>query len=231
MALYDRDKVQSMLASGQLKPEKLTGLVYMTKDGTEKEVVITGQKGKPSGYSKTKKAHGWWSEEKKIEACTLHAATGNLSNVARLTKIPEGTLRKWKEEEWWMVCQSRIRREKNEEHDKKFTDIVDKALDKIVDRIENGDYMYDIKRGVAVPVPVSARDLSIVAGTIFDKRQLLRGEATKISKAVNTEEHLNMLADKFIAAVKQKGVGMREPVTLDNEIEDAELVTDTSVKE
>lgn len=197
MALMSKDTLRKRLAAGKTKPESVTGLEYEGK-----AIVAEGQIGKP-----TKAAHHnklYWPEAKKIEACTMHAALGNLKRVSELTKIPYATVQRWSEEDWWLLTQQRIVREENHEADRKITNIVDKAYEKILERVEHGDTVYDIKRGVVVPVPVSARDLSIVAGTLFDKRQLLRGEATKITRAESSEEQLQKLAQKFMDFVKSK---------------------------
>lgn len=199
MALVDVNKMD-------FYREKDTGLRLDTvnKDGstTTQAILAMKQPGKPI---KTKRHNqGWWPDEKRIEAATLFAALGNVKKVSEMTKIPEKTVFRWTQEEWWMQTITRVRREENATTDKKFTTIVDKALDKLMDRIDNGDMIYDIKRGVAVPVPVNARDLAIVTGTVFDKRQLLRGEATKITAAANSDEHLKKLAIQFEEFVKAR---------------------------
>ncbi len=223
MALYSKKTIESLLKVNHIKPEQVTDLVYSNSEGVEKTIVLAGQKGQPA--KQKRHARHWWPEEKKVEAATIHAACGNTSRTAELTKIPVNTIRAWKEEEWWMVLQARIRREGNEEVDNKLSKIVAKALDKIEDAVEHGNYSYDVKRGTLHRVPINARDLAIVTNSAFDKRQLLRGEATKIVKAVNTEEHLDKLAEKFIEAVRKKGMGGKSPEVMDAEYTE---VTDES---
>jgi hypothetical protein len=195
MALIDVNKLESYYK------DKDSGLRIDTPDGV-KAITISGQPG-PSAKSKRHK-HNWWPEEKKLEAATLYVATGNYNRTSKLTKIPEKTIRRWALEDWWMQTIQRVRREESAVTDKKFSTIVDKALDKLQERIEGGDYVYDIRKGVAVPVPMSGRDLAIVTGTIFDKRQLLRGEATKITAGSTSEEHLKKLASEFTQFVQDK---------------------------
>lgn len=215
MALYSKATIENLIKVKHLKPEQVTDLVYTTPEGEDKTIVLAGQKGQPA-KQKRHKRH-WWPEEKKVEAATIHAACGNTMRTSELTKIPVETIRAWKEEEWWMVLQSRIRRENGEVMDKKLSTIIEKALDKIEDAVVDGNYQYDVKRGTLHRVPINARDLAIVTNAAFDKRQLLRGEATKIVKAVNTEEHLDKLAEKFIEAVKKKGVGVKQVEVVDVE--------------
>jgi hypothetical protein len=48
-----------------------------------------------------RKQHGWWSESKKLEAVTTYLAVGNSKMVEAITRIPAGTIRKWRTEGWW----------------------------------------------------------------------------------------------------------------------------------
>jgi hypothetical protein len=189
-----------------------------TGEPVVKAVLAMGQPGKPIKREKhrtdgTKHNHGWWPEEKKLEVATLFAALGSVGKVASLTKVPKNTVQRWTQEEWFLQTITRVRREENLQTDAKLSKIVDKALDKLMDRIETGDYVYDIKRGVAVQMPVSSRDLALVTGVVFDKRQLLRGEATKITAATNSEEHLKVLARKFEEYVQAREKVIEAPTT------------------
>ena len=213
MALYTEQALVKMLHQKKLSlaPEKYTGMYY--EDPTTKEkkyIVIEGQGGNKAGSTRSlrqeRKVHrkkSWWPEEKKVEAATLHVAIGNMVRVAELTKVPIATLRKWQDDDWWLTTQQRVKREAIEETDAKFSKLIDKALLKLEKAVEEGDYMYDIKRGTLVQVPMTGRDLSIVAGTTFDKRQLLRGEATRITKTSDPEKHLAELAKRFAELARQ----------------------------
>lgn len=201
MALVDYDKVQHMVDSKAIKPEQVTGLTIEVA-GEKKAILATKQSGSP--VKKARHNQGWWPESKKIEAATLYAALGNVRRTALMAKVPISTLERWTNEDWFMQIMQRVKREENYETDRRFTAIVDKALTKIEERITEGDYVYDIRQGKAVPIPVSARDLTIVTGTLFDKRQLLRGEATQIKASATNDDHLRELATKFAEYVKAK---------------------------
>src|SRR3990167_6663393 len=213
MALYTEQALLKMLHKDnptKLKPEKYT--------------VIEGQGGNKMGSTRSKRQErlvhrkkSWWPEEKKVEAATLHVAIGNMVRVAELTKVPLATLRKWLDEDWWLTTQQRVKREAIEETDAKFTKLIDKAIQKLETAVESGDYMYDIKRGTLVQVPMTGRDLSIVAGTTFDKRQLLRGEATRITKTSDPEKHLAELAKRFAELARQ---AYEEPRVIEGQSEE-----------
>lgn len=144
-----------------------------------------------------KKRHGWYSDNVKMKVACAYAVTGNSKRTSEMTKVPEGTIRVWKQTEWWEEIQSRIRLEANDELDTKLTKLVDRAVDEINDRLENGDYIYNIKQDKLVRKPVGARDLASITATSLDKRQLLRGEPTSRVQKVSENEKLVRLAEEF----------------------------------
>ena len=94
----------------------------------------------------------------------------------------------------------------------KFTDIVDTALEAIQDRLVNGDHIYDKRTGEIHRKAVSMRDATVVAATIVDKRQLLRGKPTSRSEKVSVDARLGKLAEEFarFAAAKEITVEAKE---------------------
>lgn len=215
MALYSEKALLNMTGKGgipQIKDTSYTGLYYEDPKGDRKYIVIGKQMGntmrrttnpKRQERQLTKKKT-WWPEEKKVEAATLHVATGSLKRVSELTKVPLKTVERWADEDWWLSTQQRVKREAIEETDAKFSKLINKAVEKLQTAVEEGDYMYDIKRGTLVKVPMTGRDLALVTGVTFDKRQLLRGEATRITKVSDPEKHLAELAKRFAELVSNK---------------------------
>lgn len=157
------------------------------------------QRGRPRtrDAAGAKKRHGWYSDAKKLEVACAYAVSGNSRRVSELTKIPEGTIRAWKQTVWWHEIQSRIHQEQNEELDVKLTKLVDKAVDQINDRLESGDFVYNAKEDKLVRKPVNAKDIAIVTAITLDKRQLLRGEPTQRVEKISENEKLTRLAEQF----------------------------------
>ena len=79
----------------------------------------------------------------------------------------------------------------------KLTQIVDKSLEVIQDRLINGDYILNKKTGEIHRRPASLRDASIVANTVVDKRQLLRGKPTSRTEKISVDARLLKLAEEF----------------------------------
>lgn len=140
-------------------------------------------------------------EEKRVEAAAIYATTGSLPRTAELTGVPVGTLQYWRKQEDFQALLREVWAENNEKVDAKFTAIIEKALEGVLDRLENGDYKLTA-RGELKRVPISAKDLSLVQAINVDKRQLLRGLPTSRSATGTTVEEktvsrLEKLAETF----------------------------------
>lgn len=203
-------------------PGKHTGFTFRGK-----EIVLSKTKGRPfTGLVKKGMEKGLYTDEKRIEAVTLYAALGNPDTVSELCSVPAHTIRVWRKEQWFQDLLREIWAENNEKIDAKFTAIVEKSLEAIQDRLENGDVRV-LKDGKIVRVPISAKDLSLVSAINVDKRQLLRGLPTSRSESIATVgaksmDRLERLAETFENLAR---LGRKSPQTLD--ITDAQIVETT----
>ena len=150
------------------------------------------------GKHKLKVPKGWWPEEKRIEVVALYAS-GVISptDLERLTGVPFETIRKWRGEDWWTEMLEKVHTSIDSDNVSKLTQIVDKSLEVIQDRLINGDYILNKKTGEIHRRPVALRDASIVANTVVDKRQLLRGKPTSRAEKVSVDARLLKLAEEF----------------------------------
>lgn len=150
-----------------------------------------------------KKKHGWWPDEKRIEVASLYAA-GVVSSrdLAKLTGVPDTAIRTWRTQDWWVELLEQIHASVDNDTVSKLTKIVDHSLEVIQDRLINGDYIYNKKNGEIARRPVSMRDATIVAATIVDKRQLLRGKPTSRSEKITVDARLSKLAEEFARFTK-----------------------------
>jgi hypothetical protein len=145
------------------------------------------------------KVNTTWPIEKKIEVVSQFLVLGNLKMVAAMTGVSYDLVRQWKTQPWWKELESEIRQTQNIEMDTKLSKIVDKSLDAVLDRVENGDFVYDQKTGQIVRKPVALRDVHRVSVDTLSKRELLRGNATerKETSQVTVAEQLKLLAEEF----------------------------------
>lgn len=148
-----------------------------------------------------------WSEQKRIEVATAHAMGLKAPMIEAATGVPSQTIRHWRMQDWFKDLVSEMQREEDIEVDAKFTKILNKSLDSVVDRLENGDFMFDKKKGTFVRRPIYIKDAAKVADLVFDKRNLLRGKPTTISaKQEQMTDRLTKLALEFERFVKAKDI-------------------------
>lgn len=198
-------------AGGEWPKRKLEGAVYIRKKKT--------------------KPHqpGWWDDKKKFEAVTTYLATGTLAMTGAIINVPIETLRSWKRTDWWKHYTEELQYEDDLKLDSKLEKIMSKSLDAVMDRIDNGDVMYDPRTGKQVRIPAKLRDVQKVTNDIIDKRQLIRKTAkTHIHEKQKSEQvtadHLVQLAQAF-AQFANKGTQSSPPPKEVNII-DAEVVRD-----
>jgi len=201
-----------------LGKEKLTGFTFRGKE------ITLGKKRGPNfkGLVVIGEKNGVYSDKKKMQAASLYAVTGDLSKTAEITQIPRWTLSKWRKQGWFHDLLREVWDENNEKVDALFTDIIQKSLVQIQDRLEHGDVKVT-KNGQVVRVPVSAKDLSLVSAINVDKRQLLRGLPTSRSESVGaiTDRsigRLEQLAETFENLAK---FGRKQTAVIDIETVDA----------
>lgn len=133
-----------------------------------------------------------------MKALTTFLATGSQAYTAAITKIPEQTINTWRKQDWWKEKMQEIKDSENIQLDAKLTKVMDKALDAVVDRIENGEYMYDPRTGEIKRIPAKLRDVQKVAGDMIDKKTLL----AKIQKGKEEQKH-NITADHLVLLARE----------------------------
>jgi hypothetical protein len=140
-----------------------------------------------------------WPVEKKIEVVSQFLVLGNMKMVAAITGVSYDLVRQWKLQPWWKELENEIRQTQNIEMDTKLSRIVDKSLDGVLDRIENGEFFYDQKTGEVKRKPANLRDVARVSVDMLSKRELLRGNATERKEVsqVSVGEQLKLLAAEF----------------------------------
>lgn len=191
---------------------KNTGIVKCTGYFYEgKEIVLTKQVGIP--IKKDRHNMKWWPDAKKIEAATLYAVLRDFKEVQKLTGIPWKVVESWTVEPWWAETINKCLKLRNEELDGKITIALDKSLDILLDRLEHGEIYIDRKTKSPYRVPMSTKAVTLAADIFFDKRQLIRGEATTRTESITQEQRLLALKDQFEKLARSKGINLiSEPI-------------------
>lgn len=187
---------------------------------------------KLTNLAKKHKRNTTWSPEARIQAVSQYLVLGNMALVSATTGIPHQLLRAWKGQPWWKDVENEVRATENLEMDNKLSKIVDRSLDAVLDRVENGEFVYNQKTGQIIRKPVNLKDAAKVSVDLITKRELLRGNATerKETTQISVAEQLKQLAVEF--ARWQPGNVIKQE-TIDVEVverlEDDEVVPDNWV--
>ncbi len=155
-------------------------------------------------YVRTKKNKagepGWWPEKKRTEVVTTYLTTGKIPITSAMTGVPVDTIKTWKKQDWWKKLEEELSYEDNLELNSKVKNVMEKSLDQVMDRLENGEYYYDPRTGKVKRVPAKLRDVNKVMTDMIDKSMLLkrvRTEKVTETKQQITADHLIQLAKAF----------------------------------
>jgi len=172
--------------------------------------------------------HPWYDEKTRIKAACIYAVTGSAAETGRLLNIKPGTIRQWRIQPWWPQVIERIRSEHDDELDVKFTQVIDQTVGQINDRLENGDYIYDVKQGQLIRKPMGGKEIAVVTSIMVDKRSMLRERKKVKTEETAVMDRLKNLAKEFEGFIKAKDV---TPKKEDIEDVEEEVVTEVEVKD
>jgi len=143
-----------------------------------------------------------YDDSQRRHALGVFIVLGNFQATSKQTGVPRATLQDWSKREWWLNLISAVRQEKADELDAQISNSIQKALDSVDGRLEQGD-AYITKSGEVAYKPVSARDSATVLGIMFDKRALMRNMPTTITQSTDSAKLLK-LQEKFEALANKQ---------------------------
>lgn len=132
----------------------------------------------------------------KIHAASCFMLTGTVEGTARMTGLDHRLISEWKNRsQWWPEVLQKIKHEKQDELDARFTDLIHTVADKIKDRLDNGEEVVT-KDGI-VKKQLGGRDLATMLNTLYDKRSMVRGDPTSITKRESPDDVMKGLRKEF----------------------------------
>lgn len=146
----------------------------------------------------------WWSDKKKLETVTTYLVLGKVPLVSASTGVPEGTVRRWMIEPWWKEMVAQVQQDSDQELDSRLANHLTKVLDLVQDRLDNGDFMYDPKRGEFVRKPVALKDGWKVGREMVDVRMMLRKQKPEQVSQEGVADILKGLAKEFAQMARTK---------------------------
>lgn len=190
------------------KLNKLAGSTGYMYEG--REIVLARTPG--NRVKKPRHSDKWWPDVKKIEVATLYAVLRDSEKINQLTDVPVKVIDSWINEPWFGEIVLKVRKERNEKLDAAITEVLAKGLEIVQDRFENGELMVNRRTGEEYRVPVNVKNVAIVADVFFDKRQLIRGEATTRTETITQEQKLEKLKNNFEKLARSKLINPSVPV-------------------
>jgi transposase-like protein len=141
-----------------------------------------------------------WKPEKKIEAVTTYLALGSLKQTAAVTGVSHSLIKQWHGQAWWRDLENEIVASRRVASANKLSKIVDKSLDVIDDRLDNGDFAYNSKSGEVYRKPVTLRDATTAANALMQRAAIIEkmNKDEQVVEATQTiQEQLVSLAAEF----------------------------------
>ncbi|MHB8602177.1 MAG: hypothetical protein ACYC9R_06345 [Nitrosotalea sp.] len=170
---------------------------------------------------------GWWSNEERIEAVKAYLLLGKIKLVCATTSIPEITLRKWKSQDWWKEAEEEYRKSSRIEVSGKLSNIINKTMVELEDRVSNGDYYFNQVTRSWERKKINANVLHKITSDLIDKQLVL--EKNIAVEKVNDEgvmERLEKLKDEILKFARQKS----NTKTIQGEVINVEILpVDSSV--
>lgn len=162
---------------------------------------------------------GRYTWEKKYATVAVYLKCGSLRETERNTGVPAVTIENWRKSPWWDNIVNEIKTAQHTQQDNKLSQIINKALNKIEDALDNGELILNNKTGEMVRKPVGLRDATRAASELM-QRQMAVNKTLAIEQVQKqtVDETLKYLATEFAKMVNSK------PETIDlEEVSDAEF--------
>jgi len=144
-----------------------------------------------------------YTEAKKLETVKLWLVTGNLTTTAAALGIPFPTVRTWRHSKWWEEWTQELKNEGRIALSNRMKSIAVKAMDVTLDRLENGDWIYDQQTGELRRKPVALRDANKVAMDHVSVAIKLEDKPQEDLSNQRVSDRLADLAEAFAAFAKK----------------------------
>jgi hypothetical protein len=143
--------------------------------------------------------------EQKIEVATKYMQLGNARLVCELTGVPYQTILDWRRTEWWSDLVDELKQIKRSKQGVRLEEIVNEGLDVAQERLQNGDFFFNVKTGQIERKPVSMRDASQMVNNLITRQIQMEELAEKVSqRKESVKETLLMLSKEFAKFTKEQ---------------------------
>lgn len=130
------------------------------------------------------------------KASNLLGYSGNKKRVA------DRTIREWTELAEWPDLVHKAKEVLQDDLDAAETEIIHKAVGKIVERLDKGD-PYVKKDQTVGYKPMTGKDTTMVLAIMSDKRAMIRGEPTRRTETVKESDRLDTIKKRLSAPLEE----------------------------
>lgn len=138
-----------------------------------------------------------WSDSQKIDCVTTFITLGSIAQTAAVTRIPESTVKVWRNTEWWKELERELRNSEKLVLSSRLKTVVERSLDIVADRLQNGDFIYNQKSGEIIRKPVNVKEAAHIANTFIEQRERLEGNENYTVDKENIATKLDKLKQEF----------------------------------
>ena len=161
----------------------------------------------------------FYTDKEKLEAVQLYLLTGNQRATAAALNLHKNTMNNWVSSQWFKDLSQQVRNEGHIALSNKLKTIASKALDVTLDRLENGEWIYNQKTGEMIRKPVQARDSAKIAASFLDSAEKVEKQSTKEVTENAAAGRLEQLAEAFkLFATKTTRVEVIDVIGVENAI-------------
>ena len=134
--------------------------------------------------------------ELKIQAATCFMMTGTVTAAAKMCGLDQRLISDWRNHsEWWETVLGKLKKEKQEELDASLTEVIHLSAGSLKDRLINGEEVVT-KDGV-IKRKLGGRDVATILSTLYDKRSMIRGDPTSITRKESATDVMLQLRNEF----------------------------------
>jgi hypothetical protein len=150
---------------------------------------------------------GWWSDKERYQAVSTYLILGKFALTAAATGIPEETLRRWRLAPWWKEAVDEIKKSSKIELNAKISNVINKSLEVLSDRLDNGDFFFNPKTGAFDRKGINASVASRIANDLIQKTVVLDKEIVQERETPEgLDDRLKKLAEEMVRFSKAKTI-------------------------
>lgn len=160
---------------------------------------------------KNRKKQQFRSDSTKVEVVKTFLALGcNLKLTAGSCNIPYRTLQVWSASQWWKGLVNELKKAEKLELSAKTKLIIERSMELLMDRLENGDVILNSKTNQTYRRPVPAKELNTIVKDMIDRKNTLDRAFEETIVTVSKDDKLAALAERF-AKLAEMSLEKKQP--------------------